>query len=473
MAQEPRIVASGRLGWTIIMIFTPGNAAAGFPGNDRAWRRKCAYRLLSMTGTRTKIPGALSGREGRGGRRSISLLFGSWPWAQNHQAGLLYRPGGTVTFQNAKKTVEVAQKNPARVSFTGDGLSLFGAGAYRGKRNEPAFVAAVAKHIADIGNVGGGNSGSDHGQRQEAVFDMNNEPPEKLQIRSLLKEKEFHFKKKWGQNFIFDLNLLRRIVEVAGIQAGDRVVEIGPGAGTLTRMLLEKGAEVLAVEIDAALLPVLAQVLDGTRGIVVQGDALKVNFDEMTANHNMAPPYKVVANLPYYITTPLIMSLLENHDQIADIVVMVQKEVAERLTASPGTKEYGAVTLAVEYYAEAEILFNIPRRLFIPVPEVDSALLRLKPRAERRRDILPGEELQTRERLFKLIKAAFGQRRKTLLNALSSLVKGLNKEKIVAMLEKGGIDPQTRGETLSLTQYEQLAVIWAEMDKQEKKRQEE
>ncbi|MGI6605577.1 MAG: 16S rRNA (adenine(1518)-N(6)/adenine(1519)-N(6))-dimethyltransferase RsmA [Peptococcia bacterium] len=296
---------------------------------------------------------------------------------------------------------------------------------------------------------------------------MNNEPPEKLQIRSLLKEKEFHFKKKWGQNFIFDLNLLRRIVEVAGIQAGDRVVEIGPGAGTLTRMLLEKGAEVLAVEIDAALLPVLAQVLDGTRGIVVQGDALKVNFDEMTANHNMAPPYKVVANLPYYITTPLIMSLLENHDQIADIVVMVQKEVAERLTASPGTKEYGAVTLAVEYYAEAEILFNIPRRLFIPVPEVDSALLRLKPRAERRRDILPGEELQTRERLFKLIKAAFGQRRKTLLNALSSLVKGLNKEKIVAMLEKGGIDPQTRGETLSLTQYEQLAVIWAEMDKQE------
>lgn len=296
---------------------------------------------------------------------------------------------------------------------------------------------------------------------------MNNEPPEKLQIRSLLKEKEFHFKKKWGQNFIFDLNLLRRIVEVAGIQAGDRVVEIGPGAGTLTRMLLEKGAEVLAVEIDAALLPVLAQVLDGARGIVVQGDALKVNFDEMTANHNMAPPYKVVANLPYYITTPLIMSLLENHDQIADIVVMVQKEVAERLTASPGTKEYGAVTLAVEYYAEAEILFNIPRRLFIPVPEVDSALLRLKPRAERRRDILPGEELQTRERLFKLIKAAFGQRRKTLLNALSSLVKGLNKEKIVAMLEKGGIDPQTRGETLSLTQYEQLAVIWAEMDKQE------
>jgi 16S rRNA (adenine1518-N6/adenine1519-N6)-dimethyltransferase len=296
---------------------------------------------------------------------------------------------------------------------------------------------------------------------------MNNEPPEKLQIRSLLKEKEFHFKKKWGQNFIFDLNLLRRIVEAAGIQAGDRVVEIGPGAGTLTRMLLEKGAQVLAVEIDATLLPVLAQVLEGTRGIVVQGDALKVNFDELTAAHNLAHPYKVVANLPYYITTPLIMSLLENDYQLEDIVVMVQKEVAERLTASPGTKEYGAVTLAVEYYAEADILFNIPRRLFIPVPEVDSALLRLKPRAERRRKNLSAAELQTRERLFKLIKAAFGQRRKTLLNALSSLEKGLNKEKIMAMLARGGIDPQTRGETLSLTQYEQLAVIWAEMDKQE------
>lgn len=286
-----------------------------------------------------------------------------------------------------------------------------------------------------------------------------NEPPGKLHIRELLQENDFHFKKRWGQNFILDLNLLRRLVDKAGIKEGDRVVEIGPGAGTLTRMLLEKGAQVLAIEIDSSLLPILEKVLEGTSGIVVQGDALKVNFDEITAAHGMAPPYKVVANLPYYITTPLIMTMLENGYQIEDIVVMVQKEVAERLTAAPGTKEYGAVTLAVEYYAEAEILMQIPRRLFVPVPEVDSALLRIKPRLERGRN----------ELLFMLIKAAFGQRRKTLLNALSSLKTGADKDKIVEVLARAGIDQRTRGEALSLAQFEQLAQAWAELHPSGKK----
>ncbi len=285
------------------------------------------------------------------------------------------------------------------------------------------------------------------------VNNTSNEPPEKLHIRNLLQENDFHFKKRWGQNFILDLNLLRRLVDKAGIQKGDRVVEIGPGAGTLTRMLLEKGAQVLAIEIDPTLLPILAKVLEGTAGIVVQGDALKVNYDEITAAHGMVPPYKVVANLPYYITTPLIMGMLENGYQVADIVVMVQKEVAERLTASPGTKEYGAVTLAVEYYAETEILMQIPRRLFVPVPEVDSTLLRIRPRPKR-----PGNEI-----LFQLIKAAFGQRRKTLLNALSSLQSDADKDKIMVALARVGIDPRTRGEALSLTQFQQLAEAWVDL----------
>jgi 16S rRNA (adenine1518-N6/adenine1519-N6)-dimethyltransferase len=293
---------------------------------------------------------------------------------------------------------------------------------------------------------------------------MNMEGKKRQNIRELLQEYGFHFKKKWGQNFIFDLNLLRRIVDIAGIKAGDRVVEIGPGAGTLTRALLEKGAQVLAIEIDATLLPVLEKVLEGTSGVVVQGDVLKLNLDEITAAYNLAHPYKVVANLPYYITTPVIMSLLENRYQIEDIVVMVQKEVAERLTAAPGTKEYGAVTLAVEYYAEAEILFKIPRRVFTPVPEVDSALLRIKPKAVSP----PGTAKNPREELlFKIIKAAFGQRRKTLLNSLSSLKEGINKEKTVEILAKAGISPQTRGEALTLDQFRQIADVWANFIKQE------
>jgi len=282
-----------------------------------------------------------------------------------------------------------------------------------------------------------------------------------VKIRDVLREQDFHFKKRWGQNFIFDLNLLRRIVDQAGIGAGDRVVEIGPGAGTLTRELLEKGAQVLAIEIDPALLPVLEKVLEGTKGIVVQGDALKMNFDEMVDAYGLEHPYKVVANLPYYITTPLIMSLLENRYHIEDIVVMVQKEVAERLTASPGTKEYGAVTLAVEYYAEAEILFPISRQLFRPIPEVDSALIRLKPRETPIIQVCDGELL------FKIIKAAFGQRRKTLVNSLAAIEVGLVKTKIVEVLAKGGIDQRTRGEALSLAQFAQLTNLWAKAMREE------
>jgi 16S rRNA (adenine1518-N6/adenine1519-N6)-dimethyltransferase len=284
-----------------------------------------------------------------------------------------------------------------------------------------------------------------------------------VKIRDVLREQDFHFKKRWGQNFIFDLNLLRRIVAEAGIEAGDRVVEIGPGAGTLTRELLEKGAQVLAVEIDPALLPVLEKVLGGTKGIVVQGDALKTNFDQMTAAYGLEHPYKVVANLPYYITTPLIMRLLENRYQIEDIVVMVQKEVAERLTASPGTKEYGAVTLAVEYHAEAEILFPISRRLFQPVPEVDSALLRLKPRK------VPLVQVCDEQLLFKIIKAAFGQRRKTLVNSLTAMEAGLAKMEIVEVLANAGIEPHTRGEALSLAQFAQLTNLWVKAGKEEGK----
>jgi 16S rRNA (adenine1518-N6/adenine1519-N6)-dimethyltransferase len=272
----------------------------------------------------------------------------------------------------------------------------------------------------------------------------------------LLKKQGFRFKKKWGQNFLLDKNILKRIVAGAGITAGDRVVEIGAGAGTLTRALAETGARVLALEIDHALIPVLTEYLAGLEVLIIQGDVLRLDLDELTGRHNMAWPYKVVANLPYYITTPVIMDILEKEYHFENLTLMVQWEVAQRLTAQPGTRECGAVTLAVSYYTEAKVLFKVPRSLFHPAPEVDSAVVCLQKRQH------PPVEVPDKNLLFKLIKAGFGQRRKTLLNALQSVAPGLDKETVRQYLQRAGIDGNRRGETLSLKEYAALAQAWKE-----------
>lgn len=278
-------------------------------------------------------------------------------------------------------------------------------------------------------------------------------------MREILKKHNFRYKKKWGQNFIFEQNLLQRIVTEAGIVPGDCVVEIGAGVGTLTRELLAQGAQVLAIEIDRTLLPLLASLFAEENVVFVQGDVMQLDLDELTRAQGWSG-YKVVANLPYYITTPLVMKLLEEEAEIEDIVVMMQKEVAARLMAVPGTKEYGALTLAVQYYAEPEILFPVSRHVFQPVPQVDSAVIRLKPRKE------PPVQVEDKTLLFRIIKAAFGQRRKVLLNSLLKTHPGVEKKTLGEVLVQAGIDSRIRGEVLSLEQFAILSNIWVAKIKQ-------
>lgn len=273
-------------------------------------------------------------------------------------------------------------------------------------------------------------------------------------VKTILKEENFIFKKKFGQNFITDPGLINKIVKAGDVKPGDVVVEIGPGAGTLTKGLLEASCRVLAVEIDKDLIPILRRTLVGFDNIkIVNQDVMKVDLDQLVKeNFGYDGAYKVVANLPYYITTPIIMKLLEHKHNIERITIMVQKEVAERLVSTAGTKDYGAITLAVNYYSKPQIAFKVPRQAFIPQPEVDSAVITL--------DVYdkPPVACDNPKLLFKLIKAAFQQRRKTLNNALSSLE--LKKEKVGEILNVASIDGQRRGETLSLEDFAMLANVW-------------
>lgn len=264
----------------------------------------------------------------------------------------------------------------------------------------------------------------------------------------ILKRFGIRMSKKLGQNFLIDEHVVNSIVDAAGIKPGDAVLEIGPGIGTLTQGLAEAGANVTAVEIDRRLLEVLSKTLEGYDNVrVVHGDILRVNITETVG----APQYKVVANLPYYITTPIIMGLLEARMPIDVLVTMVQKEVAQRMVASPGTKDYGALSVAVQYYTKAEIMFIVKPDSFIPAPSVDSAVIRCT--------VLDKPPVQVDEKVFfKVVKAAFAQRRKTLLNTLK--ITGLPVETLKAILEKAGIDGTRRGETLSLDEFAAISNVW-------------
>ncbi|MBD5551094.1 MAG: 16S rRNA (adenine(1518)-N(6)/adenine(1519)-N(6))-dimethyltransferase RsmA [Lachnospiraceae bacterium] len=270
---------------------------------------------------------------------------------------------------------------------------------------------------------------------------------------AILQKYQFHFQKKYGQNFLIDTSVLERIIKAAQIGPEDCVLEIGPGIGTMTQYLAENAGKVIAVEIDKALIPILEETLAPYENVtVIQGDILKVDIGELAKEHNAGRPLKVVANLPYYITTPIIMGLFEKKVPIESITVMVQKEVAERMQSKPGTKEYGALSLAVQYYAAPEIIANVPPNCFMPRPAVGSAVVNLKCFET------PPVEVKDEQFMFALIRAAFNQRRKMLVNALSGAGElALSKEKICEALASLGISETIRGERLSLTEFAKLS----------------
>ena len=262
----------------------------------------------------------------------------------------------------------------------------------------------------------------------------------------------FMFRKKFGQNFLVDMSMLEKIVDSAEVTKDDIVLEIGPGIGTMTQALAERAGKVIAIEIDTALIPILKETLQDYDNVtVINEDILKLDIDALS-KENGGKPFKVVANLPYYITTPIIMALLEGTAPIASITIMVQKEVAERMQVGPGTKDYGALSLAVQFYARPELVCTVPPECFMPRPKVASAVICLKLYET------PPVEVKEPALMFKLIRASFNQRRKTLANGLTgdpSL--GLSRDQVTAALSRMGLPEMVRGETLTLEQFAQLA----------------
>ena len=271
----------------------------------------------------------------------------------------------------------------------------------------------------------------------------------------------FNFQKKYGQNFLIDANILDKIIDSAEITREDCVVEIGPGIGTMTQYLAENAREVIAVEIDKNLIPILEETLKGYENVsIVNEDILKVDLNRLVKERNEGKPIKVVANLPYYITKPIIMGLFESRVPLSSITIMVQKEVADRMQVGPGTKDYGALSLAVQYYARPEIMLNVPPTCFMPRPNVGSAVIRLTRFEE------PPVKTDDERKMFSIIRAAFNQRRKTLVNALANglsyadkdgMMIHVSRQEVSMALDQMGLSQTIRGEALTLAQFARLS----------------
>lgn len=276
----------------------------------------------------------------------------------------------------------------------------------------------------------------------------------------IIRKYQFAFQKKFGQNFLIDKSILDKIIESADITKQDCVLEIGPGIGTMTQRLAEEAGEVVAVEIDRNLIPILQDTLsDYNNVIIINEDILKVDINALVKERNGGKPIKVVANLPYYITTPIIMALFEKHVPLQSVTIMVQKEVADRMQVGPGTKDYGALSLAVQYYARPEIITRVPAACFMPKPGVDSTVIRLV------RHEKPPVEVEDEDRLFAVIRASFNQRRKTLANGLANAGGlGVSRAQVEQALEQMGLSVKTRGETLTLERFAELSNLLSSAD---------
>ena len=274
----------------------------------------------------------------------------------------------------------------------------------------------------------------------------------------IIQKYKFAFQKKFGQNFLIDTHVLDKIISAAGITKEDCVLEIGPGIGTMTQYLAEHAGRVVAVEIDTNLLPILDETLKGYDNVtVINNDILKLDINKLVDEYNGGRPIKVVANLPYYITTPIIMGLFEGDVPIDNVTVMVQKEVADRMQVGPGSKDYGALSLAVQYYAEPYIVANVPPNCFIPRPNVGSAVIRLTRYKE------PPVKVEDPKLMFKLVRASFNQRRKTLQNGLNNSPDiPYTKEQIIEAIESLQVSPSVRGEALTLEQFARLSNYFTE-----------
>ncbi len=269
----------------------------------------------------------------------------------------------------------------------------------------------------------------------------------------VIQKYSFVFQKRFGQNFLIDTHVLEKIIAASEITKDDFVLEIGPGIGTMTQYLAEAAREVTAVEIDSALIPILSDTLKEWDNVnIIHGDILKTDIKKLAEEKNEGRPIKVVANLPYYITTPIIMGLFEKDVPVKSITIMVQKEVADRMQVGPGTKDYGALSLAVQYYASPQVIANVPPNCFIPRPKVGSSVIRLE------RHKVPPVQVNNEGLMFRLIRASFNQRRKTLVNGLkNSSELSFSKEEIEEALKKCGLPLNIRGEALDLKQFAQLA----------------
>lgn len=275
----------------------------------------------------------------------------------------------------------------------------------------------------------------------------------RVYLEAVLSRFHFRFRKKYGQNFLTNAAVVDGICDAADVGPEDVVLEIGPGIGTMTQILATRAGKVVAVEIDPELIPVLEDTLFGQKNIrIINDDIMKVDIAGLAAEENSGKPLKVVANLPYYITTPILMKLLAGRAPISSITVMVQREVAQRMQAGPGSKDYGALSLAVQYYTEPVYIMDVPAGDFMPRPKVDSAVIRLDVRQE------PAVRTRDETLLFDVIRGAFQQRRKTLVNALSNAPKiHISKEELTACIQDAGLDPQIRGEKLALSDFSRLA----------------